>query len=127
MRRRPPGATRTDTPFPCPTLVRSRRRRKLERERCAAVLLHELADPHGLLLDEGVQRHLAGLDHVQRLLPHRPGAGVGDGRGHRVDERACRIGSADGAAILDQEIGWWTGRVRWGEYCLSQRAANKKK
>ena len=40
-------------------------------------LLHELAEPHGLLLDEGVQRHLAGLDHVERLLPHRRGAGVG--------------------------------------------------
>ncbi len=65
----------------CAALRAGRRRRQLERERCAAVLLHELANPLGLLLDEGVQRHLAGLDHVQRLLPHRRGAGVGDGRG----------------------------------------------
>ena len=47
-------------------------RRQLEVERGAAVLLHELGDPAGLLDDEGVQRHLAGLDHVQRLLPTPP-------------------------------------------------------
>ena len=66
------------------------------------MLLHELGHPGGLLGDEGVQRHLAGLDHIERLLPDGGHAGIGNGGRHSVDEREGRIRRADGAALPQQ-------------------------
>src|SRR3546814_2811342 len=71
MRRQPPSSTRTDTPFPYPTLFRSRR---FEGQRVAVVTgdaqLHRHDRRHGLVV--GVER-AQGLFDLQRHCPFRNG------------------------------------------------------
>lgn len=91
-----------------------RRRRQRDGKRRAPMLLHELGHPGGLLGDEGVQRHLAGLDHIERLLPDGGHAGIGDGGRDSVDEREGRSRRADGAALPQQVAAIEQARDRAG-------------
>ncbi|MPM25042.1 hypothetical protein SDC9_71531 [bioreactor metagenome] len=45
---------------------------------------------------------MAGLDHVQRLLPDGGGPWVGNRGGHRVDQGEGSFRGTDGAALLHE-------------------------
>jgi hypothetical protein len=84
----------------CAALRASRPLGNLDGQGRAAVLRDQLRNPGGLLADEHVQGELSGLDHVERLFPDGRGAGVGNRRGHGVDQRERRIRCADGAPFF---------------------------